>query len=68
MRPRYQHLCACDLAAVRGGLTTTMAVTAANHPFLYFPLERHFEQNFHVRYRLDRYGARRAPRLIAELR
>jgi len=53
----YQHLCVCDLAIVQGGLTTTMELTAAKRPFLYFPLGHHFEQNFHVRYRLDRYGA-----------
>jgi len=53
----YQHLCACDLAVVQGGLTTTMELTAAKRPFLYFPLGHHFEQNFHVRHRLDRYGA-----------
>jgi UDP:flavonoid glycosyltransferase YjiC (YdhE family) len=53
----YQHLCVCDLAIVQGGLTTTMELTAARRPFLYFPLGHHFEQNFHVRYRLDRYGA-----------
>jgi predicted glycosyltransferase len=53
----YRHLCACDLAIVQGGLTTTMELTAAKRPFLYFPLGHHFEQNFHVRHRLDRYGA-----------
>ena len=53
----YQHLCACDLAIVQGGLTTTMELTAAKRPFLYFPLGHHFEQNFHVRHRLARYGA-----------
>ena len=53
----YQHLCACDLAIVQGGLTTTMELTAAKRPFLYFPLGHHFEQNFHVRHRLGRYGA-----------
>jgi predicted glycosyltransferase len=56
----YQHLCVCDLAIVQGGLTTTMELTAARRPFLYFPLGHHFEQNFHVRYRLDRYGAANA--------
>ena len=30
---------------------------AANTPFVYFPLRRHFEQNLHVRHRLERYGA-----------
>jgi UDP:flavonoid glycosyltransferase YjiC (YdhE family) len=54
-----RHLAACDLALVQGGLTTCMELTAAGTPFLYFPLKNHFEQNFHVAYRLDRYGAGR---------
>ena len=53
----YRHLAACDLAVVQGGLTTSMELTANKRPFLYFPLEHHFEQNFHVPHRLDRYGA-----------
>jgi UDP:flavonoid glycosyltransferase YjiC (YdhE family) len=53
----YRHLAVCDLAIVQGGLATTMELTAANRPFLYFPLVHHFEQNFHVRHRLDQYGA-----------
>jgi predicted glycosyltransferase len=55
----YRHLAVCDLAVVQGGLTTTMEVAAAQRPFLYFPLRNHFEQNFHVRHRLDQYGAGR---------
>jgi pimeloyl-ACP methyl ester carboxylesterase/predicted glycosyltransferase len=55
----YKHLAACDLAIVQGGLTTSMELTANQRPFLYFPLRHHFEQNFHVRHRLDRYGAGR---------
>jgi pimeloyl-ACP methyl ester carboxylesterase len=55
----YRHLAACDLAVVQGGLTTTMELTANRRPFLYFPLGHHFEQNFHVRTRLQRYGAGR---------
>ena len=69
----YQHLAACDLAVVQGGLTTTMELTAARRPFLYFPLRNHFEQNRHVRHRLNRYGAGRymdyatsPPEVIAE--
>ncbi len=69
----YRHLAACDLAVVQGGLTTTMELTANRRPFLYFPLRHHFEQNFHVRHRLERYGAGRcmdyataSPRVIAE--
>jgi predicted glycosyltransferase len=55
----YRHLAACDLAVVQGGLTTSMELTANKRPFLYFPLEHHFEQNFHVAHRLDRYRAGR---------
>ena len=54
-----RHLAVCDLAVVQGGLATTMELTAARRPFLYFPLGHHFEQRFHVRHRLDRYGAGR---------
>ena len=53
----YRHLAVCDLAIVQGGLTTTMELTACKRPFLYFPLGHHFEQNFHVRHRLDQYRA-----------
>jgi pimeloyl-ACP methyl ester carboxylesterase/predicted glycosyltransferase len=55
----YRHLAACDLAVVQGGLTTTMELTAGRRPFLYFPLRHHFEQNLHVRHRLERYHAGR---------
>ena len=55
----YRHLAACDLAVVQGGLTTAMELTANRRPFLYFPLKHHFEQNLHVRHRLERYGAGR---------
>ncbi|HEU4320398.1 MAG TPA: glycosyltransferase [Acidimicrobiia bacterium] len=53
----FRHLSVCDLAVVQGGLTTTMELAAANRPFLYFPLKDHFEQTYHVRHRLDQYGA-----------
>ena len=55
----YRHLAVCDLAVVQGGLTTTMELTANRRPFIYFPLRHHFEQNFHVRHRLERYRAGR---------
>ncbi len=55
----YRHLAACDLAVVQGGLTTAMELTAQRRPFLYFPLRHHFEQNFHVHHRLERYRAGR---------
>jgi UDP:flavonoid glycosyltransferase YjiC (YdhE family) len=37
-----------------------MELAAAKRPFVYFPLARHFEQNLHVRHRLERYGAGQA--------
>jgi len=55
----YRHLAACDLAVVQGGLTTCMELTATGRPFIYVPLRHHFEQNFHVRHRLNQYGAGR---------
>ena len=55
----HRHLAACDIAIVQGGLTTTMELTACKVPFIYVPLREHFEQNFHVRARLDRYRAGR---------
>ena len=55
----YRHLAVADAAIVQGGLTTTMELTAAKVPFVYVPLRNHFEQNFHVRARLDRYRAGR---------
>jgi pimeloyl-ACP methyl ester carboxylesterase/predicted glycosyltransferase len=55
----YQHLAASDFAVVQGGLTTCMELTAGQRPFAYVPLRHHFEQNFHVRHRLERYRAGR---------
>jgi pimeloyl-ACP methyl ester carboxylesterase/predicted glycosyltransferase len=54
------HHAACDVAVVQGGLSTTMELTAAGRPFLYVPLGHHFEQQVHVRHRLDRHRAGRA--------
>jgi pimeloyl-ACP methyl ester carboxylesterase len=55
----HRHLAACDVAIAQGGLTTSMELIANRRPFLYFPLRNHFEQNLHVRHRLERYGAGR---------
>jgi len=55
----YRHLAACDIAISHGGLSTTMELTAAQRPFLYFPLRHHFEQNRHVDHRLRRHRAGR---------
>ncbi len=53
----YEHLAACDLAIVQGGATTTLELTSLRRPFLYFPIEGHFEQEKHVAERLERHGA-----------
>jgi UDP:flavonoid glycosyltransferase YjiC (YdhE family) len=53
----YEHFAACDLAVVQAGGTTTLELTALRRPFLYVPLEQHFEQQFHVASRLRRHGA-----------
>jgi UDP-N-acetylglucosamine:LPS N-acetylglucosamine transferase len=36
-----------------------MELTANGRPFIYFPLRHHFEQQFHVKHRLERYRAGR---------
>lgn len=53
------QLAACDIALTQGGLSTTMELTAARRPFIYFPLRDHCEQNIHVRHRLARYRSGR---------
>jgi len=53
----YEHFAASDLAVVQAGGTTTLELTALRRPFLYFPLEEHFEQQIHVAGRLARHGA-----------
>jgi UDP-N-acetylglucosamine:LPS N-acetylglucosamine transferase len=53
----HRMLAAADVGVVQGGLTTTMELAAAGRPFVYVPLRHHFEQNRHVRHRLDNYGA-----------
>jgi pimeloyl-ACP methyl ester carboxylesterase/predicted glycosyltransferase len=55
-----KRLSAAGVAVTQGGLTTSMELAAAKTPFLYAPLERHFEQQVHVRHRLERYNAGRA--------
>jgi pimeloyl-ACP methyl ester carboxylesterase len=53
----WRHLAVCDVAVVQGGLSTTMELVANRRPFVYVPLRDHFEQQVHVRHRLDRYHA-----------
>jgi UDP-N-acetylglucosamine:LPS N-acetylglucosamine transferase len=50
----YEHLAAADLVISSGGGTTTSELQALKKPFLYFPLEKHFEQQKDVAYHLER--------------
>jgi UDP:flavonoid glycosyltransferase YjiC (YdhE family) len=69
----YEHFAACDLAIVHGGGISTLELTALRRPFLYFPIEGHFEQQISVAERLARHRAgvkmqfsRTTPELLAE--
>jgi UDP:flavonoid glycosyltransferase YjiC (YdhE family) len=53
----YRLFAACDVAVVQGGGTSTLELTALRRPFIYFPLEEHFEQIVDVAGRLDRHRA-----------
>lgn len=53
----YEHFAASDLVVTQGGGTTTLELTALRRPFVYFPLEGHFEQDRVVAERLARHGA-----------
>lgn len=56
----HELLATADCAVVQGGLSTTMELAYAGTPFVYVPLIDHFEQQFHVRHRLDHHGVGRA--------
>jgi predicted glycosyltransferase len=69
----YEPFAACDLAIVLGGGTSTLELTALRRPFMYFPLEGHFEQEVAVAARLARHRAgektlfsRTTPEVLAE--
>lgn len=53
----YKHFAASDLSIVMGGGTSTLELTALKRPFIYFPLEKHFEQEIHVAMRCKRHRA-----------
>jgi predicted glycosyltransferase len=69
----HEHFAASDLAVVMGTGTSTVELTALRRPFLYFPLEKHFEQQVHVGGRVSRHKAgvrmryyETTPKLLAE--
>jgi hypothetical protein len=47
------------MALILGSPAVASELVAGRTPFIYFPLKNHFEQNFHVAHRLDRYRAGR---------
>ena len=53
----WENFAASDFAIVQGGGTTTTELTALRRPFIYFPLEEHFEQELYIAGRLERQGA-----------
>lgn len=68
----YELFAACDVAVVQCGASSTTELSALRTPFIYFPIEKHFEQEL-VASRLARYkvGKRMSlktttPELLAE--
>lgn len=53
----YEHFAAANLVVIVGGGTSTLELTALRKPFLYFPLERQFDQQFLIADRLARHQA-----------
>ncbi len=53
----YEHFAASDLSVVQAGGTATIELTALKKPFLYSPLEDHYEQRIPVSHRLARHRA-----------
>jgi predicted glycosyltransferase len=67
----YEHYAASDMAVVVGGGTTTIELTALRVPFIFFPLEKQFDQQY-IADRQARLGAgielryyRTTPQLLA---
>ncbi len=54
----YELYACCDVAVVQCGASSTTELCALRKPFIYFPIEGHFEQES-VAKRLARYGAGR---------
>jgi hypothetical protein len=52
----YEHYGCCDVAVVQCGASSTTELCALGTPFVYFPIDGHFEQEL-VAGRLARYGA-----------
>jgi UDP-N-acetylglucosamine:LPS N-acetylglucosamine transferase len=53
----YEHFAASDLSIVQAGGTTVAELIALQKPFLYFPLEGHYEQQKCVTGKAERHNA-----------
>jgi UDP-N-acetylglucosamine:LPS N-acetylglucosamine transferase len=53
----FEHFAACDLSIVLGGGTSTLELAALKRPFIYFPLEKHSEQQIVTARRNERLHA-----------
>lgn len=51
----FKHMAASDVIITQGGGGTTLEAAALQKPFIYFPVEGHFEQEVHVAGRLMRH-------------
>ena len=60
----YEMYACCDVAVVQCGASSTTELSALRKPFIYFPIDGHFEQEA-VASRLARYGAGRRMSLKA---
>lgn len=53
----HEHFAASDLSIIVGGGTSATELTALKRPFIYFPLERQFDQQVYIPRRLARHRA-----------
>jgi UDP-N-acetylglucosamine:LPS N-acetylglucosamine transferase len=53
----YKHFAASDVGLTQGGGGTTIELTMLQKPFIFFPLEKHCEQQINVAKKLEMVGA-----------
>lgn len=53
----HEHYAASDLAIIVGGGTSATELTALKRPFIYFPLEKQYDQRIYIPRRLERHRA-----------
>jgi UDP:flavonoid glycosyltransferase YjiC (YdhE family) len=53
----FKHFAACDVGLTQGGGGSTMELALLQKPFIFFPLEKHCEQQINVAKKLEMVGA-----------